>query len=331
MDHKDTRAALAGLVHRAVVTGGAGFIGSHLCDELVAAGCHVVCVDNFCTGRRENIAHLIGHPCFELLACDVSEGLEVAGPVDVVLHLASPASPADYGRLPLETLLVGSMGTRNAIRIALNNGARFVLTSTSEIYGDPLEHPQREDYWGNVNPIGPRAVYDEAKRYAEAMVSAYAREHGVNTGIARIFNTYGPRMRSDDGRAIPTFIRQALTGEPLTINDDGHQTRSLCYVDDTVAGILALACSDYHAPINIGNPSEITVIDLAMRIRDLVGGSAPLRFVDPVQDDPRRRQPNIDRAREALGWAPCISLTDGLRRTVASFAGDVERPAPTRS
>lgn len=319
MVERDQRTALARRFRRAVVTGGAGFLGSHLCDELVAAGCETVCVDNFCTGSVDNITHLLDHPRFEHVTADVSAGLDIAGPVDLVLHFASPASPPAYSRLPVETMLAGSAGTHNALRLASQRRARFILASTSEVYGDPLRHPQREDYWGNVNPIGPRAVYDEAKRYSEALATTFGREYDVNIGIVRIFNTYGPRLRVDDGRAIPNFVRQALTGESLTITGDGSQTRSLCYVDDTVAGILALACSDYRRPVNIGNSSEVSMVDLATRIRELVGSSSPLVFTDAMEDDPRRRRPDISRAREILGWRPVTALGEGLRRTIAAF------------
>ncbi|MFG3051506.1 NAD-dependent epimerase/dehydratase family protein [Kitasatospora sp. NPDC048239] len=302
---------------RAVVTGGAGFIGSHLCERLVEQGIAVVCVDDFSTGRRENLAGLIDSPLFRLVEADVSEPFTVEGPVDYVAHLASPASPFDYLRLPLETLRVGSAGTENALRLAVANRARFLLTSTSEVYGDPAEHPQRESYWGNVNPIGPRAVYDEAKRYAEAVTSAYRRTLGADTAIARLFNCFGPRMRRDDGRVVPTFVGQALAGEPLTLNGSGEQTRSLCYVDDTVRGLLALLFSDLSGPVNIGGTGELTVREIAELIAREAG--VELRTVhQPLpQDDPGRRCPDIGIARTRLGWKPEVPTAEGLHRTMA--------------
>ncbi|WP_067964691.1 NAD-dependent epimerase/dehydratase family protein [Nocardiopsis trehalosi] len=313
---------------RALVTGGSGFLGSHVCDALVAAGTAVVCLDNHCTGDPANVAHLMGHPLFSLVTADVSEGAEVAGRVDLVLHLASPASPSDYARLPLETLAAGGPGTAAALRVARRDGARFVLASTSEVYGDPLEHPQREDYWGNVNPVGPRAMYDEAKRYAEALTTTYGRVHGLSTGIVRIFNTYGPRLRADDGRAVPNFIRQAVADLPLTVYGSGDQTRSLCYVDDTVAGLLALAGSDHPGPVNIGSQEEVTVRDLALLIRDLTGSRSVLDFRPAPPDDPRQRRPDIGRARRLLGWSPRVPLREGLLRTIAATA---ERPSLSRA
>jgi dTDP-glucose 4,6-dehydratase len=301
---------------RAVVTGGSGFLGSHLCDSLLAAGFEVVCLDNLLTGAPANVAHLLGRPDFRLVRCDVTEFIHVAGDVDLVLHFASPASPIDYLRLPIETLKVGSIGTLHALGLAREKGARFVLASTSEVYGDPLSHPQREDYWGNVNPVGPRGVYDEAKRFAEALTMAYRTSHGVDTAIVRIFNTYGPRMRADDGRAIPTFIGQALRGEPLTVHGDGSQTRSVCYVSDTVRGILALATSDEAGPVNIGNPEELPVLKLAELIRDLTGSPSRIVFTDRPVDDPAVRRPDTTLARERLGWTAAVSPADGLERTV---------------
>ncbi|MDQ0382277.1 UDP-glucuronic acid decarboxylase family protein [Amycolatopsis thermophila] len=304
----------------AVVTGGAGFVGSHVCDRLLAAGADVTCVDNFSTGDAGNIAHLKTEPRFRFVEADVSRGFDVPGPVDLVMHLASPASPRDYERLPVETLQTGAAGTNHALDLAQAHGARFVLTSTSEVYGDPRQHPQRETYWGNVNPVGPRSVYDEAKRYAEALTTAYRRARGVNTGIARLFNTYGPRMRADDGRAIPTFIRQILTGEPVTVAGAGTQTRSLCFVDDTVAGLLALAESDFPGPVNLGNPRELEIRELVDEIQRLAGTSVPVRHIPAPVDDPQRRCPDIGLAQRELGWQPRVELHDGLRRTLEWFA-----------
>ena len=305
---------------RVVVTGGAGFLGSWLCERLLADGSAVVCVDNFATGRSDNVAHLLDQPGFELVDADVSAGLDIVGPVHQVLHLASPASPVHYLALPVETLMVGSLGTRHALDLAARCGARFVLASTSEVYGDPLQHPQREDYWGNVNPVGPRSVYDEAKRFAEALTTAYRTSRGVDTGIVRIFNTYGPRMRADDGRVIPTLVRQSLDGEPLTVTGDGTQTRSICYVEDTVAGILAMAASDAAGPVNIGNPDEVTMRELAARVSRLVGSSGEVRYVDLPTDDPRQRCPDTTLAQQLLGWRPVVSWEHGLRATIDWFA-----------
>jgi dTDP-glucose 4,6-dehydratase len=301
---------------RVVVTGGAGFLGSWLCETLLDAGVDVVCVDNFATGVPVNIEHLLTRSGFTMAGCDVAAELTVAGSVDVVFHLASPASPLHYQRLALETLRVGSDGTRNALELAVRTGARFVLASTSEVYGDPLEHPQREDYWGNVNPIGPRSMYDESKRYAEALTAAYRRSLGVNTGIVRIFNTYGPRMRTDDGRAVPTFVRQAISGQPMTVAGDGRQTRSVCYVSDTVRGICAMAVSAHSGPINIGNPHETTVLELAEQVRAAAGSRSPITFVDLPADDPRQRCPDITLARRLLGWTPRVSSSAGLALTL---------------
>jgi dTDP-glucose 4,6-dehydratase len=308
-----------------VVTGGAGFLGSHLCEALVRADTRVVCLDNFLTGSADNVTHLLGTPRFELVSCDVSEFIEVMGQVDLVLHFASPASPVDYLKLPIDTLRVGSLGTLHAIELAEAKGARFVLASTSEVYGDPLSHPQSENYWGNVNPVGPRGVYDEAKRFSEALTTAYRTRRGLDAAIARIFNTYGPRMRPDDGRAIPTFISQALAGEPLTVAGDGSQTRSICYVSDTVEGILALAASGEPGPVNIGNPQEMTVEQLAQRIVELSGSWSPLSFVERPADDPATRRPDITRARDRLGWEPAVDWRTGLSDTIAWFA---QRRAP---
>jgi dTDP-glucose 4,6-dehydratase len=313
-----------------VVTGGAGFLGSHLCEELLRRGTGVICLDNFLTGTPANIAHLIGEPRFRLIKCDVTDFVHVPGPVDLVLHLASAASPADYLRLPIETLKVGSLGTLHALGLAVDKGARFVLASTSEVYGDPLQHPQSEAYWGNVNPVGPRSVYDEAKRYAEALTTAYRMSRGTDTAIVRIFNTYGPRMRPDDGRAIPTFIRQALAGEPLSVTGDGSQTRSVCYVDDTIRGILALAESPVPGPVNIGGPLELPVIDLAKTIIELSGLPGSIRHIERPVDDPRMRRPDTTLAQELLGWTPQVELREGMARTIASFRSQLapERPAP---
>jgi dTDP-glucose 4,6-dehydratase len=297
----------------AVVTGGAGFLGSHLCDSLAGDGYRVICVDNLETGSLQNVEHLRGDD-FVFMNHDITNHLAIDEPVDVIYHLASPASPIDYLRLPLQTLKVGSHGTHNALGLAKWKRARFLLASTSEVYGDPLIHPQPETYWGNVNPIGPRGVYDEAKRYAEALTMAYHRQQGVDTCIVRIFNTYGPRMRPHDGRAIPTFVRQALANEPLTVFGDGSQTRSFCYVDDLVRGLKALAQSGEHLPVNIGNPTEHTLLELAQKIVDVTGATSEIVFEALPVDDPKVRQPDITRARQLLGWEPQVSLEDGLRR-----------------
>jgi dTDP-glucose 4,6-dehydratase len=297
----------------AVVTGGAGFLGSHLCDALVADGYRVICVDSLETGSLHNVEHLRSEQ-FEFINHDITNHLEIPGPVDVVYHLASPASPIDYLRLPLLTLKVGSHGTHNALGLAKWKRARFLLASTSEVYGDPLIHPQPETYWGNVNPIGPRGVYDEAKRYAEALTMAYHRQQGVDTCIVRIFNTYGPRMRPHDGRAIPTFVRQALANEPLTVFGDGSQTRSFCYVDDLIRGLISLAQSGEHLPVNIGNPAEYTLLELAQKVIEATGSRSEIVFEALPVDDPKVRQPDITRARQLLGWEPQVSLEDGLRR-----------------
>src|SRR5436305_6084913 len=297
-------------IRRAVVTGGAGFLGSHLCERLLDGGADVVCMDNFLTGSPRNVAHLFGRPGFSVMDCDLTGFVHVPGDVDLILHFASAASPTDYLRLPVETLRVGAEGTLHALGLARQKGARFVLASTSEVYGDPLRHPQPEDYWGNVNPVGPRSVYDEAKRYAEALTTAYRNSCGVNTGIVRIFNTFGPRMRPDDGRAIPTFITQALAGRPLTVAGDGSQTRSVCYVDDTVSGILALAADDFAGPVNIGGPDEMTVLALAEMIRDLAGADSPVEFVPRPVDDPAVRRPDTSLARRRLGWQPVVPVKE---------------------
>ena len=307
------------MVRRAVVTGGAGFLGSHLCHRLLADGYQVTCLDNFLTGAPTNVDHLLEHDRFRLVRADVSDFVHVVGPVDVVLHFASPASPVDYLQLPIHTLKVGSIGTLHALGLAKEKRARFLLASTSEVYGDPQVHPQPEHYWGNVNPVGPRGVYDEAKRFAEALTMAYRQTHGIDTAIVRIFNTFGPRMRPDDGRAIPTFIRQALNNEPITVAGDGSQTRSVCYVDDLVEGIVRLLHSSLHGPVNIGNPHEMSVLELAKWIRTLAGSSSPIEFVPRPQDDPTVRQPDISYARSALGWEPKVALEDGLRTTIEWF------------
>jgi dTDP-glucose 4,6-dehydratase len=313
---------------RVLVTGGAGFVGGHLCEVLLNGGVEVVCVDDLSTSAPGAHERLADRPGYRFLRHDVSEPLPREyrnARFDGVFHLASPASPIDYLRMPTATLRVGASGTAVALEVAERCGARFVLASTSEVYGDPLEHPQRETYWGNVNPIGPRSVYDEAKRYAEALTFATLRERGVSIGVARIFNTYGPRMRADDGRAVPTFCRQALDGRPITVSGNGSQTRSLCYVDDTVAGLIALANCDFTGPVNIGNPDELTVLRIAELIRDLVGGESSIEFVAPVADDPQRRCPDITLARQRLGWAPAVNYAQGLATTVDYFRST--RPA----
>ncbi len=304
---------------RYVVMGGSGFLGSHLCDRLLGRGDQVVCVDDFSTGRPENVAHLSEHPGFTLVEADVSESLPVDGPVSGVLHLASPASPPDYLARPLATLAVGSEGTRRGLELAEDHGARFLLASTSEVYGDPEVHPQTEAYWGNVNPVGPRSVYDEAKRFAEALTMAHHRERGTNIGIARIFNTYGPRLRPDDGRVVSNFLVQAHRGEPLTVYGDGSQTRSLCYVADEVAGLVALLDAEITGPVNIGNPDEYTVLDLARVVIDLTGSDSTIVHLPLPLDDPTRRRPDISLARSALGWEPTTGLKEGLAQTAAYF------------
>ena len=301
------------------MTGGAGFLGSHLCERLLAEGDEVVALDNFLTGRPANVEHLLEHERFRLVRCDVTEYVHVPGAVDAVLHFASPASPIDYLQLPIETLKVGSIGTLHALGLAKDKGARFLLASTSETYGDPQVHPQPETYWGHVNPVGPRGVYDEAKRYAEALTMAYRRTHGVDTAIVRIFNTHGPRMRPNDGRAIPAFATQALAGQPITVAGDGLQTRSIIYVDDLVEGLVRLLRSDLEGPVNIGNPREATVLEIAEAVRALVGSSSEIVFVPRPVDDPSVRQPDITLARTALGWEPQVGFEQGLARTVEWF------------
>jgi dTDP-glucose 4,6-dehydratase len=299
-----------------LVTGGAGFLGSHLCDELLARGNRVICVDNLETGSLANIAHIRDPERFEFLHVDITAPYFVEEPVDFVYHFASPASPIDYLRLPLHTLKVGSYGTHHTLGLAKAKRARFLTASTSEVYGDPLEHPQSESYWGHVNPIGPRGVYDEAKRYAEALTMAYHRQQGVDTAIVRIFNTYGARMRPHDGRAIPTFLRQALGNRPITVFGDGSQTRSFCYVSDLIRGIIALAESGHHYPVNIGNPDEFTLLELAEIVKELTGSTAEIVYEALPEDDPKQRKPNIALANELLSWSPEVSLRDGLQRTI---------------
>jgi dTDP-glucose 4,6-dehydratase len=316
---------------RAVITGGAGFLGSHLCERLLAEGYEVVCVDNLLTGRTDNIAHLLGRSDFEFLRHDVSKPFEVEGSVDAVLHFASPASPIDYLELPIQTLKVGSLGTHNTLGLAKHKGARFLLASTSEVYGDPKEHPQKETYWGNVNPVGPRGVYDEAKRFAEAMAMAYHRAHGVEVRIVRIFNTYGPRMRLRDGRVVPAFLQQALTGEPMTVFGEGRQTRSFCYVDDLVEGIWRLFNSDLAQPCNIGNPHEMTILEFAQTIKAAVGSDSEIVFKPLPVDDPQTRQPDITLARERLGWEPKVRLEQGLESTIRYFQQALTRTASVES
>jgi dTDP-glucose 4,6-dehydratase len=305
--------------HVSVVTGGAGFLGSHLCDRLVQEGHRVICMDNLLTGSIDNIHHLIGNRNFQFIHYNVTEYIYVEGKVDYILHFASPASPMDYKRLPIQTLKVGSLGTHKTLGLAKAKGARYLLASTSEIYGDPLLHPQPEQYWGNVNPIGIRGVYDEAKRFAEAMTMAYRRYHGINTCIARIFNTYGPRMRVDDGRAIPAFMSQALRGEDVTVFGNGSQTRSICYVDDLVEGIFRLLMSECNDPLNLGNPDEISVLDLAKEIVALTKGKSKILYKPLPEDDPKVRQPDITKARTILKWEPKVPRSVGLKKTLEYF------------
>jgi dTDP-glucose 4,6-dehydratase len=307
------------MMGRALITGGAGFLGSHLCELFLARGHEVICMDNFITGAAKNIRHLLGRDGFEFFKYDVTNYIHVEGRLDYVLHFASPASPIDYLEKPIQTLKVGSLGTHKTLGLAKDKGARYLIASTSEVYGDPLVHPQKEDYWGNVNPVGPRGVYDEAKRFAEAMTMAYHRFHGVPTRIVRIFNTYGERMRINDGRVVPAFISQALKNEPLTVFGDGSQTRSFCYVSDLVEGIYRLLMSDEVNPTNIGNPSEMTVLQFAQEIKRLTGATAPIEFRPLPEDDPKIRRPDITKARTLLGWEPSVPLDEGLQRTIDYF------------
>jgi dTDP-glucose 4,6-dehydratase len=304
---------------RAVITGGAGFLGSHLCDRLIAEGWDVLCMDSLITGVESNVAHLLSNPRFRMARQDVTRYIDVPGPVDYVLHFASPASPVDYLKLPIQTLKVGALGTHNSLGLALAKKAKYLLASTSECYGDPQITPQPETYWGHVNPIGPRGVYDEAKRFAEAMTMAYHRSHGVDTHIVRIFNTYGPRMRLNDGRALPNFVYQALQGKPITVYGDGKQTRSFCYVSDLIEGIYRLMLSDEHEPTNIGNPQEITILEFAEKVRALMGAKVDIIFEPLPQDDPRQRCPDISKAKRLLQWEPKVGLEEGLKLTLDYF------------
>jgi len=306
---------------RIVVSGAAGFVGSHMCDRLLAEGHTVVALDNFLTGAERNLAHLAGNRDFRFVQHDVTRPVTVDGAIDSVLHMASPASPKDYLEHPIETLDVGSIGTRNMLELALAHQARFLVTSTSECYGDPNVHPQVETYWGNVNPVGPRSCYDESKRFAEAVTMAYHRTHGLRTNIARIFNTYGPRMKLKDGRVVPAFLDQALRGEPITVFGDGSQTRSFCYVSDLVDGLYRLMQSDERYPVNLGNPQEMTILEFAERIRRLTGSKSGIIHRELPEDDPKQRQPDISKARRILGWEPHVALEDGLRQTIAYFQG----------
>jgi len=312
---------------RVLITGGAGFIGSHLCDLLLAQGHQVIAMDNLITGSMRNVAHLRDRGAFSFVRHDVVHAIDVPGPLDAVLHLASLPSPVDYLQMPIKTLKVGALGTHNALGLAKAKGARFLLASTSEVYGDPLIHPQPETYWGNVNPVGPRGVYDESKRFAEAMTMAYHRAHGLETRIARIFNTYGPRMRLNDGRVVPNFVRQALRGEPLTVYDDGSHTRSFCYVSDLVDGLYRLLMSDETLPVNLGNPHELTIIEFARRVIAAAGSGSAISCIEPndlrTRDDPHTRRPDITQARQVLGWEPKVSLEEGLALTIAWFCGQV--------
>ena len=308
---------------RTLITGGAGFVGSHLCERFLAEGHEVLCVDNYLTGRPDNIRHLIDNPKFRIIVHDASKPLQIDGLIDNILHFASPASPIDYVKSPIQTLKIGSLGTHVALGIAKAHRARFLMASTSEVYGDPHVHPQTEDYWGNVNPIGERSMYDESKRFAEAMTMAYHREHGINTHIVRIFNTYGERMRLDDGRVLPNFVGQALRGEPLTVYGQGQQTRSFCYVSDLVDGIYRLLFTDYHLPVNLGNPMEITIKQFADEILRLTGSKSEIVYKPLPPDDPKQRKPNIELARELLGWEPKVGREEGLKRTLEYFRNKV--------
>jgi dTDP-glucose 4,6-dehydratase len=315
---------LHGSMERTLITGGAGFLGSHLCDYLIEKGHEVICIDNLSTGNVENISHLLGQKRFSFIQYDVTNFLHVDGELHNILHFASPASPIDYLKMPIQTLKVGSLGTHKALGLALSKKARLLLASTSECYGDPLVHPQTEDYWGNVNPVGPRGVYDEAKRFAESMTMAYHRYHGVETRIVRIFNTYGPRMRLDDGRALPAFMGQSLKGVDLTVFGDGTQTRSFCYVDDLVEGIYRLLCSDEAYPVNLGNPDEMTLLELAQRVLEVTGSKSRIVYRDLPEDDPKVRRPDIGKARRLLGWEPKVSLDEGLKRVLPYFRSRVK-------
>ena len=315
---------------RAVITGGAGFLGSHLSELMLSRGWEVLVLDNLVTGSEDNVAHLKSNPSFRMARADVSRYIDVQGPVDAVLHFASPASPPDYLKLPIQTLKVGALGTHNTLGLALAKKAKYLLASTSECYGDPSVSPQPESYWGHVNPVGPRGVYDEAKRYAEAMTMAYHRYHGLNTHIVRIFNTYGPRMRLNDGRALPNFLYQALVGEPITVYGDGKQTRSFCYVSDLLEGIYRLLESDEHEPTNIGNPQEITILEFADRVRKLVGTNTPINFHPLPQDDPKQRCPDITKAKRILKWEPKVKLEDGLQTTYEYFKDKVAQGQPAK-
>ena len=316
---------MSSVTPRTLITGGAGFLGSHLCERFLAEGHHVICMDNLITGSADNIAHLMGHERFAFVNLDVTNFIYVKGDLDYVLHFASPASPIDYLKLPIQTLKVGALGTHKALGLAKEKNARLLLASTSEVYGDPRIHPQKEDYWGNVNPVGMRGVYDEAKRFAEAMTMAYHRYHEVETRIVRIFNTYGPRMRLDDGRALPTFMKQALMGDPLTVFGDGSQTRSFCYVDDLVEGIYRLLLSDEPEPVNVGNPDEISILDFAREIIELTDSSSEIVFKPLPKDDPQVRQPDISRAKEVLGWTPSYDRAEGLRKTLSYFEEQIAK------
>jgi dTDP-glucose 4,6-dehydratase len=315
---------LHGSMERTLITGGAGFLGSHICDYLIEKGHEVICIDNLSTGNMENISHLLGKKRFSFIQYDVTNYLHVDGELHNILHFASPASPIDYLRMPIQTLKVGSLGTHKALGLALSKKARFLLASTSECYGDPLVHPQTEEYWGNVNPVGPRGVYDEAKRFAESMTMAYHRYHGVETRIVRIFNTYGPRMRLEDGRALPAFMGQGLRGEDLTVFGDGTQTRSFCYVDDLVEGICRLLSSGEVYPVNLGNPDEITLLELAHRILGVTGSKSRIVYRPLPEDDPKVRRPDIGKARRLLGWEPRVSLDEGLQRVLPYFRSKVQ-------
>ncbi len=314
---------------KAVITGGAGFLGSHLCDYLIEKGWDVLCLDSLITGVESNVAHLMSHPRFRIARQDVTRYIDVPGPVDYVLHFASPASPVDYLKLPIQTLKVGALGTHNSLGLALAKKAKYLLASTSECYGDPQITPQPESYWGHVNPIGPRGVYDEAKRFAEAMTMAYHRSHGVDTHIVRIFNTYGPRMRLNDGRALPNFVYQALQGKPITVYGDGKQTRSFCYVSDLIEGIYRLMLSDEHEPTNIGNPQEITILEFAEKVRALMGAKVEIVFEPLPQDDPKQRCPDISKAKRLLQWEPKVGLEEGLKLTLDYFKKQTAATAVT--